>query len=371
MSINIINFSKLSELVSLSTLRKPKIVLDPEEEYYIKSKRGHREDDDFNANIICDKSKWEIPEEVQGFIDELSKNNQLSNEDKILMIFEKLSKDYVYDDNVLSYMKKTEDDKYALPDWYGRSSDSEWHEKRENHNRRVCYEISRYLAKSLTELFKDNSKINICILWDINLTHYYVGLTCDDYTITLDLDNFDNIKDLTRLKTGLTLEGIDILEDNEGKFKKALDKFNKGRSRHAVKKIKHEINETMPEENADNSSEIEEPDEVAFFRNAIEILKEKYGIDSQGLFEYMKEIVDIKLGAENRKKVWKQIKGNYKEGTRYIRCLVLDIYNQKYLIDVDKKELRPFDDKEFTKEDAEFIPYKQLSRDWGEYYDGT
>lgn len=42
MSINIANFSKLSELVSLSSLRKPKIVLNPEEEYYIKSRGGVR-----------------------------------------------------------------------------------------------------------------------------------------------------------------------------------------------------------------------------------------------------------------------------------------------------------------------------------------
>jgi hypothetical protein len=42
MSINIINFSKLSELVSLSSLRKPKIVLNPEEEYYIKPKKAMR-----------------------------------------------------------------------------------------------------------------------------------------------------------------------------------------------------------------------------------------------------------------------------------------------------------------------------------------
>ena len=30
--------------------------------------------------------------------------------------------------------------------------------------------------------------------------HYFVGLTCDDYSVALDTDNFFNIKDLTRLK---------------------------------------------------------------------------------------------------------------------------------------------------------------------------
>ena len=42
MGVNIANFSKLSELVSLSSLRKPKIVLNPEEEYYIKSTKNAR-----------------------------------------------------------------------------------------------------------------------------------------------------------------------------------------------------------------------------------------------------------------------------------------------------------------------------------------
>ena len=43
MSINIANFGKLSELISLSSKRKPKIVLDPGEEYCIKPRKGRRE----------------------------------------------------------------------------------------------------------------------------------------------------------------------------------------------------------------------------------------------------------------------------------------------------------------------------------------
>ena len=78
------------------------------------------------------------------------------------------------------------------------------------------------------------------------------------------------------------------------------------------------------------------------------------------LYEYMKEIVDIKLGPESRKKVWKEIKGNNNEGTRYIRCLALDVDNQKYIIDVDKMLLRQFDEEELKREDRDFIPYKEL-----------
>lgn len=332
----------------------------------LKRKFGNGED--LNANIICDRAKWKIPEDIKAFVDELAKNSQISNEDKILLVFERLCKDYIYDDNVLSYMKKIEDDKFALPDWYGREVDTDWEKNREEHNKRVCYEISRYLAKALSELFKENDDINVCILWDIDLTHYYVGLTSGDYTITLDLDNFNNIKDLTRLKTGLTIDGIEILEDDKNKFRSALARFNKGRDKHAIKKMESEVENTTVLTQDESQ---EEPDDIAFLRNAMAILSEKYNIDSQGIYEYMKEIVDIKLGTNSREKVWKKIRRDLGKGTIYTRCLVVNIDNKKYIIDVDKKVVRQFDEKEFLEEDADFTPYKKVSRDWREHYDGT
>lgn len=85
----------------------------------------------------------------------------------------------------------------------------------------------------------------------------------------------------------------------------------------------------------------------------------------------MKEIVDIRLGPESRKKVWKKIEGKDNKATRYIRCLVLKVDNQEYILDVDKMLIRTFDEEEFGREDTDFIPYKDLSRDWVEPYDGT
>ena len=356
MSINIDKLIKLNDLITTSFRRKHIIVLNPEEEYENK--------ENLIANIIFDKVEWKIPEEIRIFVDEVSHNDQLSNEDKILLIYEKLCKDYVYDDNILSYIQKSDDDSYDLPDRYGREIDEEWEKNREEHNRRVCYEVSRYLAESLKELFKDNEEFNVCILWDKSLTHYFVGLTCNDYSITLDLDDFNNIKDLTRLKTGLTAEGMMILEDKEDKFKSVLDKFNESRIKDAVEKIENEIdndtNISNPNIEDQNSNLVGESDDIVFLKNAIEILKEKYDIDSQGLYEYIKEIVDIKLGPESRKKVWKEIKGKNLDETRYIRCLLLDVENQKYIIDVDQRILRTFDEEELKKEDRNFIPYKEL-----------
>lgn len=180
---------------------------------------------------------------------------------------------------------------------------------REQHNRRICFELSRYLAKALTELLKDNNDYNICIFWNKNLTHYFVGLTCNDYSLVLDLDDFFNIKDLTRIKADLTAEGIVILEDYENKFKNALDKFNEGRSEYAIKKVEDEINNDNTNSNHNtekDSDKKEENEDIVFFKKAIEVLTKKYDIDSQGIYEYMKEIVDIKLGPDGREKIWKK-----------------------------------------------------------------
>ena len=349
MSINMDKLTKLNDLVTMSFRRKHRIVLNPEGKY------GKKQN--LNENVEYDKAKWELPrnKEYDLLINELSQNKELNDEEKILVIYEKICEDYVYDDNVISYIQKNDDDLFDLPDRYGRDVDEEWEKNREEHNRRVCYEVSRYLVKSLEELFKDKEKFNVCILWDKGLTHYYVGLTCDEYSLTLDVDDFNNIKDLTRLKTGLTIEGIKILEDRESKFEKAIDKFNEGRCKDAIKNIEDKISLKMQD-----NIPIEEPEDIVFLKYAIKILKEEHNIDSQGLYEYIKEIVDIKLGPEARKKVWKEIKGKSHDEIRYMRCLLLDVDNQKYIVDSDKMLLRKFNIEELKKLDREFIPFNEL-----------
>lgn len=349
MSINMDKLTKLNDLVTMYSRRKHRIVLNPEGKFETKEK--------LKENVEFDKAKWKLPpnDKFHILIEELSQNEELRDEEKILLIYQQICEDYVYDDNVISYIQKNDDDSFDLPDRYGRDVDEEWEINREEHNRRVCYEVSRYLVKSLEELFKDKEDFNVCILWDKGLTHYYVGLTCNEFSLTLDVDDFNNIKDLTRLKTGLTIDGINILEDKEGKFKKAIDKFNKGKCKDAIKNIEDKIaikmQDTIP---------IEEPEDIVFLKYAIKILKEEYDIDSQGLYEYIKEIVDIKLGPEARKKVWKEIRGSSHDETRYIRCLMLDVDNQKYIIDSDKMLLRKFNKEELKKEDREFIPFNEL-----------
>lgn len=363
MSINIAKFNKLNELVSLEFRRKHTIVLNPDKKEDI-----HEED------IIYDKANWKITDELKKYVDELSQNNDLSTEDKILYIYEKICKDYVYDDNLISYIKKIDEDVFSIPDWYGRDVDQEWEKNRENHNRRICFELSRYLAKALDELLKENKDYDVCILWNKNLTHYFVGLTSNEYTLALDVDDFFNIKDLTRVKADLTIEGIQILEDNKNKFKNALEKFNDGKNEYAIKKVEDKINtnNVKSKEKFQNKDQAKtEDDEVKFLAKAMQILSEEYKLDSQGMYEYMKEIVDIRIGSEGREKIWKKIEGNTNESTRYIRCLILDINNKKYLVDVENKEIREFDEKELEEKRTKFVPYKELSRGGFDYYDGT
>ena len=219
--------------------------------------------------IEYDKDEWRIPENLSTWISELEKKSIFSTEEKILLLYQKLCRDFTYDDNLISYIRKSDDDTFLLPDWYGRDTDEKWTENREQHNRRVCFELSRYLATSLNELLKNKEGYHTCILWDKGLTHYFVGLTCGEYSITLDTDDFNNIKDLTRLKTGLTAEGIKVWEDEEGKFQRALDQFNKKRDRYSIERISNDIESQELEQPKE-----EETEDIAFLRNAIKVLIE-------------------------------------------------------------------------------------------------
>lgn len=182
MSIDIEKLIRLNKLISVHFRKKHIIVLDP------KQREECGDNEELKEDIIYDPTEWTLPEKLHTYVENLSEENQLTNEDKILLIFEKLCKDYVYDDNLISYIKKVDDDVFSLPDWYGRDIDHEWEKNREPHNRRICFELSRYLAEALKELLKDNDAFNMCILWNKNLTHYFVGLTCRDYSIALDIN---------------------------------------------------------------------------------------------------------------------------------------------------------------------------------------
>lgn len=269
--------------------------------------------------IEYDTVKWQLDEPVQNLVNELLKDTTLSFEEKLLNVYQYICLNYIYDDNVLYFFKRdcTDPDniKYIAVDWYGRIVDRKWIENRKKHNRRICYEFSRLYAKSINELLQNNDNLEAFMVGDKENLHYVVGLTGKDYSLLLDQDDFNSIKDLTRLKLGLTLKGIKILRDDSGKFQKAIDNFNKDR-----------LNELYEVEEITKT--LKSIDIIKYLNEIIKVLK-SYNIDSQGFMEYMRSKIeqeDIQI-----EKIWKEVKGGSEK--RYVRCLIFNFDYNTYLLD--------------------------------------
>ena len=141
------------------------------------------------------------------------------------------------------------------------------------------------------------------------------------------------------MKTGLTIEEIRILDDPYNKFGEALAKYNYDKCKIAREQI---------DKNVDSSNDVS--DDIQFLKYAVQFLKDEYNLDSAGMFEYLKEIVDTKIGASSRKKVWTEVENNPGMGKRYTRCLLVTVDDVHYLIDCTKDNpeevIRKFDIRE-------------------------
>ena len=118
MSINVEKLNRLNKLVSMFFRNKHTIVLNPEEKI--------SNEQDLEEDVVYDGAKWKIPEQLEKYVCTLSEKEDISAEDKILLIYEKICREYVYDDNLISYIKKIDEDIYTVPDWYGRNVEEEW-----------------------------------------------------------------------------------------------------------------------------------------------------------------------------------------------------------------------------------------------------
>ena len=273
--------------------------------------------------IEYDQVKWEMDEPIKTLVEKLLKNNKLSFEEKVLEIYKFICLNYIYDDNVLYFFKRDVSDinniKYIAVDWYGRIIDERWKENRKKHNRRVCYEFARFYAKAINQLLNENDDMEAVMVGLKDNTHYVVGLTGKEYSIILDLDDFNSIKDLTRLKIGLTIKGIKILRDDSGKFQNVVDEFNKDKPSELKEVEEAKLN-------------LKDKDIIKYFNRVVEILN-SYKIDSQGFCEYMRAIIESE-GIEIEK-IWREVQGNTEK--RYSRCLTFDYNAKTYLLDsVDK-----------------------------------
>ena len=269
--------------------------------------------------IEYDQVKWELEESLQDLLNGLLANKIMSLEEKILELYKFICLNYIYDDNVLFFFRRDTSDlnniKYIAVDWYGRIIDEKWKENRKKHNRRVCYEFARFYAKAINMLIEDNTELEAFMLGDKENTHYVVGLTGNKYSVILDLDDFNKIKDLTRIKLGLTINGITILRDESGIFQKVVYNYNKDKFEDL-----QEVQEAKEKLLGKNM--------IEYFCKIIDILK-SYNLDSQGFMEYMRSKVEDE-GIEIEK-IWKEIKGGPEK--RYVRCILFDFENKTYLID--------------------------------------
>ena len=292
--------------------------------------------------IEYDQVKWELDESLQKLVNTLLEEDTIYFEEKVLRIYKYICLNYVYDDNVLYFFKKDSSDpnniKYIAVDWYGRIIDKKWKENRKNHNRRVCYEFARFYAKAINEMLIGNDNCEAFMLGDKENLHYVVGLTGNEYSIILDPDDFNNIKDLTRLKLGLAINGIKVLRDNSGKFQKAVDKFNQDK--------KNELPEV--EKTREN---LKDGNFIEYFKSVVEILK-SYNIDSQGFYEYMKSIVEQE--EIETEKVWKKINGDNEK--RYARCSIFNLDSKTYLLDSVDKTLSIINNENLDKDTFVFNP---------------
>ena len=307
-----------------------KIILEPERKFT----------DDW---IEYDQVKWELDDNVEKLVNKLLKENSLDFEEKVLSIYKYICLNYIYDDNVLYFFKRDTSDlnniKYIAVDWYGRIVDETWKNNRKKHNRRVCYEFARFYAKAINELLKKEDKeLEAFMVGDKENLHYVVGLTGKEYSIILDLDDFNNIKDLTRMKLGLTINGIKILRDELGIFQKSLNKFNMNK-----------LNDLEEVEKLKNNKKDE--DIIKYFNSVIDILK-SYNIDSQGFLEYMRakiEHEEIEI-----EKIWREVKDSNEK--RYVRCLIFNFNAKTYLLDSIEKTLKTINKEDLDRKIFVFNP---------------
>ena len=296
--------------------------------------------------VELDCINWELEDTMVELVDSLKNNNKLTLEEKVLEVYKFICLNYIYDDNVLFFFKKRKDDEgntyYIAVDWYGRIIDKNWIEKRKTHNRRICYEFSRFFAKAINILIGNRDDIESFIIGLKDNTHYVTVISGEDYSAILDLDDFNKIKDLTRLKTGLTLDGIRILRDDKNILRNTIDKFNESRKQTLIEK-----------------GNIKE--KIEYFNKAINTIKE-YNLDSQGFNETMKKIIeDEKIDTD---RLWK-LEAESPE-KRYVRCIGFEYESKKYIVDSVLQKMFCENDPDYDETSYIINPEKQFY----EYYGG-
>ena len=102
--MNFTRVSKLSNLVTNDLKRKPTVILDPNNSNPFRISGTAT-----NISVTIDADEWILPDKIKDYITRLGQSG-MNIEQRILALYEEICKEYVYDDNVLSYIRKNDDD---------------------------------------------------------------------------------------------------------------------------------------------------------------------------------------------------------------------------------------------------------------------
>ena len=275
-----------------------------------------------NSKIQKDYVYWK--EDDDKLFYELCKNEEfekLSTIEKILEIHCLVCKYFVFDDFCYflgNYNK--EKNLCTIDSRYGRNPNLVWRENRKKHNRRICYELSRYMAVRLKQFIKEES--DIFLVSDEYETHYATAYVCNDFMIIIDTDDYWKGADLNRVKLGLEIKGITIVSDEKNIVQEKLNEIN--RTRKSKKEFEKEIEDDPAEK-----SKIEWIDLL---------LKRIKIIGNDGIFKYMCTILEMK-GYEP-KKIWERADTIYKESL-YMR------WNMNFMV-INSSGIKILSDREFN-----------------------
>lgn len=303
-----------------------KIKLDPEDKEEINDSR-----------IEYDYVTWKIENDsIMDKINKIENMNQLDLIDIILKIHCMVCEYFVFDE-FCHFLGKYDREKNicTIDQKYGRNPNTKWIEERKKHNRRICFELSRYVAFRIRQLA--NEKCDVVLVSDEYESHYATAVICDDFMITIDTDDFIKGEDLNRVKLGLEIKGITIVSDEKDIVKEALKKINLNRK-----------------SKKDFEREAKEDTEKKTNYEWIDILLNKVKIiGNDGVFKYMKPVLEFK-GYEP-KKIW------VKDDNKYIQTLYLT-WNMGYMV-INSLGIEILSSREFFNniQDGKYLPNKNRS----------
>lgn len=290
---------------------------------------------------------WKIGDDsISDKINKLDNLKQLSLIDLIIYIHFEICKYFVFDEFCYFLGKYDKERNLSLIDKkYGRNPSDKWIEARKKHNRRICFELSRYFAFRIKQF--NNDKCDVFLVSDEFETHFAVGVICDDFMITIDTDDYIKGADLHRVKLGLKMQGITIVSDEKQIVENAIEKVNANRK--SKKTFEREAEQDI--ENRET-------------KEWIEILLDKIKIiGNDGIFKFANMILEFK--GFTTQKIWE------KQGDIYIQTLYIP-WNMGFMV-INSMGIETLSEKEFFDriQEKRYIPNKDRHMVLGDYeYDG-